>query len=56
MAEVAVLCSGLMIYAGTGSSFMFLCAVFVPPLIMLGGFSYSIWVKNDYRKAGEGGS
>ena len=61
--EVAIITSGLMIYATTGSSLILILCFFVPPVIGCFAYAYKVWLANDYdlviwppqEKDGDGG-
>ncbi|TYZ68723.1 hypothetical protein PybrP1_001158, partial [[Pythium] brassicae (nom. inval.)] len=47
--EVLVICSGMFVFASTGSSFILVTSVFGPLALMLSLAVYAQWRKNDYR-------
>lgn len=46
--EVAIVSSGVLIYASTGSAAILTLAVFIPPIVVCFAYTYKVWVANDY--------
>lgn len=46
--QVLVVCSGLLIYAATHASIVFILSIFIPPITIAGAYLYSKWIYNDY--------
>ncbi|CAM9325405.1 unnamed protein product, partial [Ectocarpus sp. 12 AP-2014] len=46
---LSVLCTGLLVWAATGSSATFKVSLCLPAMVLLGRSTYSRWVKNDYE-------
>lgn len=47
--ELLVVCSGLFLFASTGSTFIFIVSIFFPVILLLSLIVYAQWRKNDYR-------
>lgn len=48
-AELLVICSGLFLFASTGSTFIFILSVFGPVIMMVLLLVYAQWRKNDFQ-------
>jgi hypothetical protein len=46
--EVAIICSGILIYGATGTAAVLTVAIFLPPIIVCLGHAAKTWVDNDY--------
>jgi len=49
MGQVLVICAGLLVYASTTASIIFVLAIFLPPIVICLGYLYARWAANDYE-------
>ena len=46
--ETSIICSGLLIYATTGSSAILVLAIYVPIIVLCLSYALKVWLSNDY--------